>query len=68
MSSTLHRPAAPSSLALDVRRAWLRYLRETRSAAPGEYQDVEERAWHRLASNLAALGAPVDPDRRDRSS
>lgn len=35
---------------------------EVRAAAEGEYEQVEERAWRRLTSNLAALGAPL----RDR--
>ncbi len=65
MSLTLRQPAAPDTAAFAVRRAWLRYLRETRDVPPEEYRAVEERAWHRLASNLAALGEPLGRDGRD---
>jgi len=54
-------PGRPQSTATasQVRRAWLRYLEATREAAPYEYERLEHRAWQRLTSNLAALGAAV---------
>jgi hypothetical protein len=50
-----------------VRRAWHRYLLETREAEPGEYERVEPRAWRRLTSTLAALGEPL-PEPAERES
>jgi hypothetical protein len=61
MSSLLDSPSVSPA----VRRAWLRYLDETREAGAWEYDRVEERAWHRLASTLAALGAPPAQERED---
>jgi hypothetical protein len=50
-----------------VRRAWRRYLRETREAEPNAYERVELRAWRRLTSTLAALGEPL-PEPAERES
>ncbi len=44
----------------EVCNAWRRYLRETRAADADDYERAEERAWARLASSLATLGAPLD--------
>lgn len=38
-----------------IRRAWQRYLAEVRGADAEAYERVEEKAWRRLVSNLAAL-------------
>ena len=40
---------------ITVSLAWRRYLVATRTAAPGDYERVEERAWQRLRSELAHL-------------
>lgn len=46
-------------LAGQTRRAWRRYLEETRAAAADDYPEVEEEAWRRLQSDLLAIGAPA---------
>jgi hypothetical protein len=62
---SLRPPTEPAASRASVRRAWQRYLAETRDTGADEYERVEERAWRRLASNLAALGVPVQaPDSR----
>jgi hypothetical protein len=61
MSLTLRHRAPLAASPGEIRRAWSRYLRETREAAPTDCPDVEEQAWHRVVSNLGALGAPVKP-------
>jgi len=48
-----------------VRRAWLRYLADTRAALPSEYEQVEERAWLRLVRSHEAVGERVPPARAD---
>jgi len=55
-----HADAGAVVSAGEVRRACLRYLAETREAAPDAYLDIEERAWRRLVSNLRALGVSLD--------
>lgn len=60
MPLVFHHPQSPADGSGAVRRAWLRYLEETRRAAPGEYAEVEERAWRRLVGSLVALGEPLD--------
>lgn len=57
------RPVPDLAAAAAVRRAWLRYLDETRDAPANQYEAVEEHAWQRLVSNLAALGEPPLPRR-----
>jgi hypothetical protein len=37
--------------------AWRRYLVRTRTAAPGSYERVEERAWRELQRELAKAEA-----------
>lgn len=59
---SLRKHPGPTVSEADVRRAWQRYLRETREAGPDEYDRVEGAAWLRLTSNLTALGASA-PDR-----
>lgn len=55
----------PRTEPASVRRAWQRYLAETRDTDADEYERVEERAWRRLARNLAALDVPAQaPDSR----
>jgi hypothetical protein len=44
-----------------VCRAWSRYLADTRTAAADDYPAIEERAWHRLVSNLGILGVQLEP-------
>lgn len=51
------------AVAAAVRRAWLRYLADTRDVPQDDYEAVEERAWRQLASNLAALGEAPLPRR-----
>jgi hypothetical protein len=41
--------------------AWRAYLRTTRDAPPEEYEQVEERAWERLADELRRHGSTVEP-------
>lgn len=59
MSSMVHGRVHPDVQAIEVRRAWRRYLRATRDAEPGEYQRAEEQAWAQLVDDLAALGVPL---------
>lgn len=55
----------PAASPASIRRAWQRYLAETRDADADHYERIEERAWRRLASNLSALGVPLQaPDSR----
>ena len=61
MSPTLRHRSAPAVSETEIGRAWRRYLRETREAERDEYGLAEERAWARLASDPAALGAPLAP-------
>jgi len=46
-------------LAGQTRRAWRRYLEETRAATADAYEAVEEDAWRRLQSDLLAIGPPA---------
>jgi hypothetical protein len=59
MSSLVHGRVHPDVQAIEVRRAWRRYLRATREAEPAEYRLVEEQAWEDLIGDLAGLGAPL---------
>jgi hypothetical protein len=58
----------PVAVAASARRAWWRYLADTRDAEPEDYDEVEEQAWQRLVERLDALGVAIErPDRpRDR--
>lgn len=60
MAPRIRRHGASVVLERELRRAWFRYLAETRAAALDDYVDVEEQAWRRLVSNLHALGMPID--------
>jgi hypothetical protein len=60
VSSALRHDPDPALVSDAVRRAWNRYLTATRDAPPAEYAAVEEHAWRRLVSNLAALGVPLE--------
>jgi hypothetical protein len=51
------RPEARPPIVISL--AWRRYLVATRTAAPADYERVEARAWERLRSELAAIGAPL---------
>ena len=53
-TATLTRPARPQ---IAVVLAWRRYLVRTRTAAPGSYDRVEERAWRELQRELAKAEA-----------
>ena len=61
-------PSAPQQeIAAAARRAWRRYLDDTRAAAQDDYAAVEASAWRKLAAALAELGAPLEALEQDGS-
>ena len=51
----------PVSVAL----AWRRYLVTVQTSEDAEYERIEERAWHRLTSELERLGTPMPEREQD---
>ena len=53
----------PQRPPITIALAWRRYLVATRTAAPADYERVEERAWERLQHELAFLEERVTGSR-----
>jgi hypothetical protein len=51
--------SSPQVAELAVAAAWNRYLVDTKAAAPGCYEVVEEEAWCALERRLRVIGHPL---------